>query len=120
MSDTIVAKAGYRYVPYHPICADGVRDTSKADLWAVEITDGTFTGLKFFYSTWDLKKELDPMQNKEVHRLNFKYEILPESSVDEPVDSAVKMQMQSLMGNILLNILVEVSRIEWPKKELKD
>jgi hypothetical protein len=115
-----MAKAGYKYVPYYPMTVDGSRDLTKTDLWAVEVTDGVFAGLRYFYSTWDLKTEMDPIQAKEVRRLNFKYEILPDSKIEEPAESDQKLHMQSLMGNILLNILVEVSRIEWPKKESKD
>lgn len=115
-------EAGYRFTPYKPIEHEqkpgAVADPR--ELWAVEITTGKFTGLKYVYSDWKIQEEVDPISFEKKHRMNFKYDVLPTSEKEEPNVAADKLEMQSLMGNILLNILVEVARLEWPKNELKD
>lgn len=118
--------AGYKYTPVYPensplSKAQMIEAGIEADLWAVEITDGKFKGLKFLYDHWELIKTGKTGIDQEGKRaLNFKYNILPESEIDEPTNDADRLEMKSLMGNILLSILVEVARIEWPKKESKD
>jgi len=114
-----LVECGYKYVPYSPIGPDGSRDTTK-ELWAVEITDGKFEGMKYEYPHWKIEEVVDPITFEKKHKLNFKYNILPTSSREEPTDADTKLEMMSMMGNILLNILIEVARIEWPKKELNE
>jgi hypothetical protein len=111
----VMGTASFKYVPYKPLQAPGA--VASPDLWAVEITDGEFVGLKFAYSSWSIDRFTDPISGEEKRKLTFKYDILTESNQEEPVDGDAKLQLQSLMGNVLLSILVELSRIPWPKKE---
>jgi len=100
-----IGQAAYRFTP---ITMGGVTK----DLWAVEITEGKFKGFKFQYSSWVIKP--DPAK-PEKRRLSFNYDI-----IDCPADmdgTKKNLELMSLLGNVLLNILVEVARIPAPGSE---
>lgn len=84
-------------------------DTDHPDLWAVEITEGKFTGVKYKYTVWNIERDLE----RDKRRLKFNFEVLDAAAVPD-VDKTNK-ELLSLMGNILLNILLEKAKIE-PQK----
>jgi len=86
-------------------------DTDHPDLWAVEITEGKFTGVKYKYTVWNIERDL--AQDK--RRLKFNYEMIENPQAVPDLEDKKDKEFLSLMGNILLNILLEKAKIE-PQK----
>lgn len=105
-----IGQAGYKCTAIAPNI--DLQGTVHPDLWAIEITEGKFEGLKYKYTNWAIKIE-EPYRQLEAEpkrRLLFDFDIMTEPP--NGIDCSKKnLEMLSMMGNILLDILVNTAKI---------
>lgn len=103
-----IGQAGYKCTAIAPnIDLQGI---AHPDLWAVEITEGKFEGLKYKYTKWSIKTEESVLEDKTKRRLLFDFDVLedPQTGIE---CTKKNLEMLSMMGNILLDILVNTAKI---------